>query len=153
MGPRLKNFYKTLAKSPKIALDSSCFIYQIEENLKYLELTKIIFEELLPQNKIEAIVSTLIIAEILTKPDRMNRRDLALDYKDLILNLPNLSIFAPEEQICDGAALFRAKYNFRTPDSIHIATAIDQNASAIIGNDRRWKQVKEIKTIILEDFA
>ncbi len=88
MGPRLKNFYKTLAKFQKIALDSSCFIYQIEENPKYLELTKIIFEELLPQNKIEAIASTLIIAEILTKPYSMNRRDLVLDYKDLILNLP-----------------------------------------------------------------
>ena len=153
MGPGLRKFRQTLSRFSKIALDSSCFIYQIEENQKYVELTKVIFEELLSNNKIKALGSTLIITEILTKPYHHNRQDLVLDYKDLILNLPNFSTFAPEERICDDAALIRAKYNFRTPDAIHIATAIEENASAIIGNDKKWQKVKEIKTIILEDFA
>ena len=152
MGSRLKNFYQTLAKSRKIALDSSCFIYHIEENQKYLELTKVIFEELVALGKVEAIGSTLIITEVLIKPYKHNRRDLAFDYRDLILGFPNFSLFAPNEQVCDSAALLRAKYNFRTPDAIHIATAIEEGAQAIIGNDKRWKSIKEIKTILLEEF-
>jgi len=152
VGSGLRKFRQTLSRLSKIALDSSCFIYHIEENQKYAELTKIIFEELLPQNKLKAFASTLIITEILTKPYLYNRPDLVHDYKDLILNLPNFSTFAPEEQICDGAALIRAKYNFRTPDAIHIATAIAQKAAAIVGNDKKWEKVKEIKTIILEEF-
>ncbi len=153
MGPGLRKFRQTLSRLSKIALDSSCFIYQIEENQKYVELTKAIFEELLPQNKLKAFASTLIITEILTKPYHHNRQDLVHDYKDLILNLPNFSTFAPEERICDDAALIRAKYNFRTPDAIHLATAIVEGATVIVGNDKKWKKVKEIKTIVLEDFA
>lgn len=153
MGSRLKSFTKTLVNSQKIALDSSCFIYQIEENKRYIELTEIIFEELLPLGKIEAIGSILILTEILIKPYKLKLQDLAQDYKSLISSLPNFSLFAPNEQIATGAAQIRAKYGLRTPDAIHLATAIESGAKAIIANDRKWHQVKEIKTILLEEFT
>ena len=153
MGPRLKNFKQTLKKSKNVSLDSSCFIYHIEKNRKYLELTRIIFKELLPNGNIQASGSTMIITEILIKPYRLGRHQLALAYKTLIKALPNFSLFATDEQIATEAAKIRAKYNLRTPDAIHIATAIESGAKAIIANDRRWHQVKEIKTIILEDFT
>ena len=149
----LKKFENLLVSQSRIALDSSCLIYHIEKNKKYIELTRIIFKELLPKASVLAIGSTLIITEILTKPYDLNRSDLALAYKALIQFIPNFYLFAPNEQICDHAARIRSKYNFKTPDAIHIATAIEENASVIIGNDKRWKQVKEIKTIILEDFT
>lgn len=153
MGQRLTKFRQILSKSSKIAIDSSCFIYHIEKNTKYIELTRIIFNELLPKTSVQAIGSTIIIAEILTKPYKLNRPDLAVAYKTLIPTIPNLYLYAPDERICDRAARLRSKYNFRTPDAIHIATAVEENAAAIIGNDKRWKRVKEIKTIVLEDFV
>lgn len=153
MGLSLKEIKNLLASQSKIALDSSCFIYHIEKNRKYIELTRIIFKELLPKASIQAIGSTLIITEILTKPYKLNRSDLALAYKTLIQAIPNFDLFAPNEQICDHAAQIRSKYGFKTPDAIHVATAIEESASAIVGNDKKWKKVKEIKTIILEDFA
>lgn len=153
MGSRLKNFTKTLANSQKIALDSSCFIYHIEQNPKYLELTRIVFKELLPNDRIKAVASTLTLTEILIKPYKLNRPGLALAYKTLIKAVPNFSLFAPDEQVADTAAQIRAKYGLRTPDSIHLATAIESGAKAIIANDRRWRQVKEINTILLEEFT
>ena len=152
MGLSIAKFKNLLAAQPKIALDSSCFIYHIEKNRQYIELTRIIFKELLPKATFKAIGSTLIITEILTKPYNLNRPDLALAYKILIQAIPNFYLFAPNEQICDHAARIRSKYGFKTPDAIHIATAIEEGAATIIGNDKRWKQVKEIKTIVLEDF-
>lgn len=153
MGPRLKKFYQALAPHQTIALDTSCFIYQIEQEPKYKKLVRIIFEELLTAGEFNAIGSILIITEILTKPYALNRSDLATDYKDLILGFPNLTIFTPNAQICDHAALLRAKYNLHTPDAIHMATAIDQNASAILTNDAKWKRVKEIPVLVLEDYC
>jgi len=152
VGPQIKNFTKTLVNSKKIALDSSCFIYHIEQNTKYLGLTRVIFKELLPNDSIFAVASTLIFTEILIKPYKLNRSGLALAYKTLIKAMPNFSLFAPDEQVADTAAQIRAKHGLRTPDSIHLATAIDQGATAIIGNDRRWKKVKEIKVIVLDEF-
>ena len=153
MGLSIAKFKNLLAAQPKIALDSSCFIYHIGKNRQYIELTRIIFKELLPKATVKAIGSTLILAEILTKPYKLDRPDLALAYKTLIQVMPNFYLFAPNEQICDHAARIRSKYGFKTPDAIHIATAIEEGASTIVGNDKKWKRVKEIKTIILEDFA
>ena len=153
MGLKLKKFENLLVSQRKIALDSSCFIYHIEENPKYVELTKIIFEELLPVGRIEAIATTLVITEILTKPYSHNRQDLVLDYRDLILGLSNFSMFAPDEQICDNAAQIRSRYGFKTPDAIHLATAIEENASVIVGNDRQWKRIKEIAVLVLDDYC
>ena len=152
MGLNLEKIKNLLASHPKIAIDSSCFIYHIEENRKYIELTRIIFKELLPKANLQASGSTIIITEILTKPYQLGRSDLALAYKTLIQAIPNFSMLAPNEHICDHAARIRSEYGFKTPDAIHIATAIEENAQAIVGNDKRWQQVKEIKTIILEDF-
>ena len=153
MGPRLKKFYQALVTYQTIALDTSCFIYHIELKPKYIELARIIFEELLPAGKVKTISSILIITEILTKPYALNRSDLAIDYKDLILGFPNLTLFTPDAQICNHAALLRAKYNLHTPDAIHIATAIDQNASAILTNDAKWKRIREIAVLVLDDYC
>lgn len=153
MGLNLKKFKNLLISQQRIALDSSCFIYHIEEKQKYLELTKIIFTELLATGKIRAVASTLIITEILTKPYSLDNHDLALVYKDLITNFPNLALLAPNEQICDYAARLRVNYGFKTPDAIHLATAIESGAKAIIANDRRWRRVGEIKTVLLEEFV
>lgn len=152
MGLNLKKFKSLLTSQRRIALDSSCFVYHIEEKQKYLKLTEIIFEELLATREIETIGSTLIITEILTKPYSTNRPDLAAAYKNLIVGFPNFTLFAPGEQICDLAARIRSKYGFKTPDAIHLATAIESGAKAIIANDHRWRQVKQIKTIILDEF-
>ena len=153
MGPRLKKFYQALTPFKTIALDSSCFIYHIEKNRKYIEFTRIIFKELLPKGSIQAIGSTLVITEILTKPYKLGRSDLALAYRTLMKAIPNFYLVAPNEQICDHAAILRAKYNLRTPDAIHIATAIEQNAGAIVGNDKKWKRIKEIAVLVLDDYC
>ena len=152
MGQSLSKFSKILEGYAKIALDSSCFIYHIEENKKYSKLTRIIFEELLPTRKIEAVGSTLILTEILTKPYSHNRPDLVSAYKNSIIVLPNFAIIPPDEQMCDTAALIRSKYNLRTPDAIHLATAIETDSRAIVGNDLKWKKIKEINCILLAEF-
>ena len=148
----LKVFGKIILKLPKIALDTSCLLYYIEQNPKYEKFTQIIFEELLLSGNTKAIASTLIITETLPPAFAENRRDLVLAYKSAILGLPNLTIYPVTEQIAETAAYIRGVHRLSTPDAIHLATAIEEGAKAIIGNDKKWKKVKEIKTIVLEDF-
>jgi len=117
VGLKLKKFENLLVSQRKIALDSSCFIYHIEENPKYVELTKIIFEELLPVGRIEAIATTLVITEILTKPYSHNRQDLVLDYRDLILGLSNFSMSAtmPRKFDPDTDSKRRMQFTWQRP--------------------------------------
>ena len=153
MGLKLKKIENLLVSQQRIALDSSCFIYHIEKNRKYVEITRIIFKELLPEGSIQAMGSTLVITEILTKPYKLGRSDLALAYKTLIKAIPNFYLVTPNEQICDRAAQIRSRYGFKTPDAIHLSTAIEGNASVIVGNDKRWKRIKEIPIVVLDDYC
>lgn len=148
----LKNFRKILSQYKLILLDSSCFIYHIEENPVYIALTEVIFEQMLPENRFKAICSTLLLTEILTRPMAEKRQDLVLTYKSIIVSFPNLMLKPFDETVAQTAAYFRAEYNLKTPDAIHIATAHQTGAEAIICNDTAWKKVKEIPVIILSEF-
>jgi predicted nucleic acid-binding protein len=70
---------------------------------------------------------------------------LVFVYRQLIERYPNLSIRNLNERIIELASDLRAQYNVRTPDAIHIATAIDAGASLFYTNDRNLKRVKEIE--------
>jgi predicted nucleic acid-binding protein len=48
--------------------------------------------------------------------------------------------------------LLRAKYGLHTPDALHIATAIELNCDALLTSDRKWQQVTEIRTPILDEL-
>lgn len=147
----LRKFRKFLTKHARLALDTPCLLYYIEKNPKYLKLTETIFEEFLLKGKTEIIASTLLLTETLIRPIAQNRPDLVLDYKSVISK--NIALYPLSAEIAERAAYLRARYKFATPDAIHLATAIDQNVGAIVGNDLRWKQVKEITAIILDEFV
>jgi len=149
----MKKFTDTLARHSLIALDTSVFIYHIEENKRYLPLTKIILESLLPDGRIEAVCSSLVISELLVRPLKEKRFDLLLSYKALVVGFPNLKTIPLDNTIAEQTAYFRATYNLRTPDAVHIATAYSNKAEVIIGNDRRWKSIKEIEVILLNNFV
>lgn len=40
----------------------------------------------------------------------------------------------------------------KTPDAIHIATAVVMGCNAIITNDLGWKVVTEVEVVVLDDF-
>ena len=152
MEPRLKKFKSHLAKFSKIALDTPCLLYHVEQNPKYVNLTEIIFEEVLPVGRIQAIASTLLLTETLAGPFADNRMDLIFDYKSMLLGFPNLTLYPLSAEIAERAGFLRGVYRLGTPDAIHIATAIEQNASAILTNDAKWKRVKEIAVLVLDDY-
>lgn len=153
MGERsVAKFTKRLLQYPILAIDSSLFIYHIEENKKYVPFTEAIFEKLLPQGALSAIGATLLLTEVLTRPMEDSRQDLVLAYKSFIAGFPNFTLVPFDTEIAEKASYFRAQYDFRTPDAIHLATAFAGGAGAIIGNDKKWEKVKEIDVITLDEF-
>ena len=153
MAVRLGEFKKSVIKLKKVAFDTSCFIYHIEENQEYLALTQVLFEELLPHGRIEAVGSTLLLTEILTRPFEEGREDLVLAYKALLSGFPNFKIYPLDKDIAQEAARLRAQHRLKRPDAIHIATALASGAKGIVGNDASWKKVADTKVVVLADFA
>jgi predicted nucleic acid-binding protein len=106
----------------------------------------------MPKNELKAECSSLILTEILTGPYAKKNFELAFSYKAIIIGFPNLTLTPLLSDIADKAAFLRATYNFRTSDAIHLATAIENGVDVLICNDKRWRQVKEIEVLVLDDL-
>lgn len=127
-----------------IGIDSGIFMYVWDDNPEFYNASAKILG-LVEQGHCEGIFAQIGLIEILTGPKKEGLYSLAMSYKNKLLNFPNLSINSLNENIITIASDMRAKYNLKTPDAIHIATAIDAGASKFYTNDKSLKKVKEIK--------
>ncbi len=136
----------------RVGLDTSLFIYYFEENPKYLNLCREVFE-VFEIGKASAITSMVTLLEVLVRPLAEGRQDLVDEYIDRLTTLPNLLLSQLDEEIAVKAATIRADYKLKTPDAIQIAAAIVGGAQLFLANDTIFRRVKEIEVIMLDDFV
>lgn len=132
----------------KVGLDSSLFIYLIEQNPQYFEQVKRIFSDI-QADKLEGLFANIGLIEVLTGPKQAEEYELVHEYRTLINDFPNLTITELNEPVIDIASDLRAQYNIAVPDAIHIASAIVYGADVFITNDKALKKVKEIAIQLL----
>lgn len=148
---QLNSFRKILAQADSAYLDTNVLIYHLEEVPPYAELTGQLFE-MIEEGGLKGFTSTLSILELNVGPYQLNRPELSLTYMALLKNLPNFSIQSLSIDTADSAAKLRAKYRFKTPDSIHLATALETRCHVMIGNDKAMKRITEIEYIYFRSF-
>lgn len=134
----------------KVYLDTSVFIYFIEEHPVYFALCDKIFGYL-EQGKIEAVTSTLTLTEILIQPYKQQNDELVLKFYSLFTTYPHLIWQPLTLPVSDLAAKLRADHNLKTPDAIHAASALSSGAACIICNDPVFSRVKDIDCLILDE--
>src|SRR5271157_1210359 len=65
----------------------------------------------------------------------------------------NLTMVEITEKIAEAAGKPRGHYpSIRTIDAIQISAAIDAGAEAFLTNDKKLKQIKEIKILVLAEY-
>ncbi len=133
-------------------VDTNILIYHLEDALPYALLTQVIFDGI-ENKKFRGHTSTLSFLELNVKPYELARPDRALTHIALLKNLPNFSIHPLSLEMADTAARLRAKYHLKTPDAIHLATAIDCGCETMIGNDKGLRKMKEINYLWLKQFV
>ena len=145
---------KEIENSSILAIDTSILIYYMEKHDKYYLLIEDIFEKCSSQAKdFKLITSTISLMEVLVKPIRDNKNELVAKYQDILLASENVFVIMIDLNIARKAAELRAKYNFlRSPDAIQLATAISTSAEYFICNDKKLKNISEIKCLILDDL-
>lgn len=133
-----------------VAIDTSILIYLLEEHPGHARKARRLFERF-EHGSMRGVFSIVGMIELLTGVKKKNRQDLAQDYKILLSRLPNFDIYSIDEDIVDIASDLRVSYGVRTPDAIHVATAIAKDATMFITNDRALKKIKEMTVISLAD--
>lgn len=146
-----------LKQGTRVYLDSSLFIYFIQNDPRYAPVVAILFNAIM-EGTVSGISSYLSLLEVLVKPIQENEIALMTEYRDCMLNNAFLTLFPLDEDVAEEAAKLRAQYNkqtcnfeLKTPDAIQIATAIVHHADVVYTNDKPWKQIRDIRVICLEE--
>ena len=145
---RLRAFLK---HHRRIGLDTSIFIYHLEANPSYEEMSGEIFQWL-ERPAASAVTSSITLTELLVQPYRAGNETLVNQYYGLLSLFPNLEWVAPDLAIADVAARIRAQYRLRTPDALQAATAIRREATALLTNDPDLARVPDIEIGLLDQL-
>jgi len=90
------------------------------------------------------------MTELLAQPYRDLEEQRADEFYGLLSIYPNLEWIAPNLEIADLAARFRAFHRLRTPDALEAATAVYARATVLITNDAVFERLEAIETLILD---
>jgi predicted nucleic acid-binding protein len=134
-----------------VAIDSCIFIYELEANPGYVEWARRIFAWLEKPGH-SAVTSTVTMTEVLTLPYQTANQEIVDAYFALVSNYPNLQWIAPDLQIAGLAAQFRARYRLRTPDALQAATALRSGVRGFISNDKAFRRVEGLETLLLDEL-
>lgn len=147
----IEKFKKAISRFKRVAADSACFIYFLEDNPKFCDLAEPIFE-LAEKNRILVISSVLVLVEVLTGYRRAKDYSAENEFKQMLKDFPAIEIYEVSNKLVNRIVDLRIKYGIKTPDAIHLATAIEHKADVFVTNDRQLTKVKEIAILYLGDY-
>lgn len=136
----------------RVLLDTSVWIYHFEAHPRFGALAGQILGDL-EAGRFTAIASELTLLELTVLPLRLGRQDIADEYELLLTHFPHLELVPVSREILLEAAALRAAHGLRTPDALHVATAVRSGASAIVTNDASWSRVQAIPVVTLHQNA
>lgn len=135
-----------------IFIDTAPIIYYIEAHSQFGPLAKEVVNSF-QLGKLSAFSSVITLTEVLSKPIEAGDEKLARKFAEFLKHGKNLSLIEISANIAERGGRLRGQYsNLRTIDAIQISAAIDVGVDAFFTNDKRLKQIKEIKVLVLEDY-
>jgi predicted nucleic acid-binding protein len=128
----------------RVYLDSAIIIYAVEQVMPYAS----IIETRLSAPDIVCITSDLARMECRVKPIQIKNIELLKDY-DYYFEMAMAEIIVLSRQVIDCATNIRAICGFKTPDSIHLASALVSRCDVFLTNDYQLNQFTEIAIEII----
>jgi predicted nucleic acid-binding protein len=136
-----------------VALDTSVFIYLIEEDPTYLRLIVPLFVAA-DLGNLRLVTSGVTLLEVLVRPYRAGNIPLAARYESLLTGSKGVDLKEIDRSQLRTAAQIRAvSPGVRAPDALQLAAALTEECSAFVTNDRRLLHVGGVRTILLSDFV
>jgi predicted nucleic acid-binding protein len=134
-------------------LDANVFIYALNGFSPFDALLKDLFGAI-ESGSIQAVTSELTAAEILIIPFRNGNIEEESRCRMILRKRPGLDLAPVTFEILEEVARLRAaNANLRTPDAIHLATALRAGCDSYLSNDQRISGIKGLNLILLSDLV
>ncbi|HEX4962553.1 MAG TPA: PIN domain-containing protein [Thermoanaerobaculia bacterium] len=135
-----------------VALDSSVFIYFIEEHPRYLPIVDPLFHAL-EVGLLQATTSTLTLLETLVQPVRTGNWRLADRYEEILTDSRGLELIPIDLKLLRAAVHVRAATKVKTPDALQIAAAQSAGCRIFVANDGRLPPIPGLRVLYLEAYS
>jgi predicted nucleic acid-binding protein len=132
--------YLNIKDGCQVYADTSVFIYTVESHPEYWSLLQPLWEKF-DKNLIEIYNSELTLLEVLINSIKNEDNLLINDYEKLLLNT-DICLISINKSILRASANLRAKSKIKTPDAIHIATALSLKCDLFLTNDLNLKNIQ-----------
>lgn len=142
---------KRIPADGSIALDTSVFIYFIEEHPRWIDVVDSILG--LAASGRQLITSEVTLLECLVIPYRAGDLALAERYEAFLCRSRGLSLIPVDRPSLRAAAQLRARYGLKTPDALQIAAALSTSSTSFVTNDRRVPEIPGLRILQLRDLA
>jgi predicted nucleic acid-binding protein len=94
--------------------------------------------------RIDAVVTPVTVAEVVTGPLRAGKDALAERYRQAITAGNGFSVRDTNADIAMLAARLRLRHRLKLPDAIQLATAVHAGCFALISHDRDFSRVDDV---------
>ena len=135
----------------QIGVDTAPLIYFVEKHPTYFDRVAAIFK-LISEGAISGVSVMLTLTEVLSQPMKLGNGKLVADYEDILTNSPGFRLLPIDAATARLAADLRARYNLKTPDALHMATALQSRCEAFLTNDLGIKRVTELRVLVLDEL-
>lgn len=135
----------------QLAFDTAPLIYFVERHPSYFDRMLFIMRYV-DSGLIAGVASTMALAEVLVQALRAGDKALTERYEAILSKSHNFRLEPVTTMVARQAADLRAHYNLRTPDALHVATAMVAGCDAFLTNDTMLQRVKEIAVLLLDEL-
>ena len=135
-----------------VAIDTSIFVYFIEEDARFLPLIDPLFREA-DQGIRELVTSAVTLLEVLVVPYRPGNRFLADRYEALLTRSRGIRVVDVTRDQLRAAAQLRAVTAVKTPDALQLVAALGAGCGTFLTNDRRLPMVPGLQIRQLASYV
>ncbi|MEL6723213.1 MAG: PIN domain-containing protein [Pseudomonadota bacterium] len=139
-------------KGKRIYFDTNIFIYIIEGSIQYQKIIDKLTKSIL-QKDFEPHTSYITLTEVLPPLVKRGDKDTISGTVEFICNNSFFHLSIIDEEICLQAGFLRGELGIKTPDALHVATAINQGCNIFLTNDAGIHVPKNMKRILLYEFC
>lgn len=125
-----------------VLVDTSPLIYVFEGHRLGAAFAPIFRD--VDSGRIQAIVTPITLAEILSGPFRTGREELAESYRRALTMGAGWTLRDIDAEIAVLAARLRVRHRLKLPDAMQLAVAAREGCHAIVTHDRDFGSVEDI---------
>jgi predicted nucleic acid-binding protein len=141
-----------LPASGNVYLDANGFIYSVERIDPYRSLLDTLWQTA-STRQITVVTSELTLLEVLVKPLKVSDATTATLFRTVLQHTPEVRMLPITQSILEEAAKLRATLGLRTPDAIHVATALLHSCALMVTNDSAFRRIPDLPVAVLNELV